>query len=139
MAKEEGLSESQERALDALVAGKTYAQAASDAGTDRATLRRWLETDAAFVVEYNRRRSEVRSQVFDRVDALWPKALDVVEQALDGQDPAVALQAAAFLLRATSLHKMARRSGPTDAEDVRIDWAGKENSRILDRMLATAF
>jgi len=132
MAKKE-LTESQRAALDALLAGKSYAEAAQAAGIDRATLWDWSETDPLFKCECNRGRWEARAQVLDRIDALWSTALDAVEKALQDDDPGTCLQAAGFLLRASTLYKIGRGTGPTDVADIEADLRQSEMRRVLAR------
>jgi len=126
-------TESQGAALDALLAGKSYAEAAQAAGIDRATLWDWYRKDVVFRCEYNRRRWEARAQVLDRIDALWSTALDGVEKALQDDDPGTRLQAAGFLLRASTLYKIGRKTGLTDVEDLEAQQRQDETMRMLAR------
>ena len=126
-------TESQGAALDALLAGKSYAEAAQAAGIDRATLWDWSETDPLFKCECNRGRWEARAQVLDRIDALWSTALDGVEKALQDDDPGTRLQAAGFLLRASTLYKIGRKTGLTDVEDLEAQQRQDETMRMLAR------
>lgn len=84
------LTEAQEIALAALIAGKTDTDAAKEADVDRTTLYRWRKT-VNFRAAYNRARREMREAVQARLLALAAKAIDSVEAAIPN-DGKLALQ-----------------------------------------------
>lgn len=87
---DEGLSPVQERALDALLGGKTVTEAAREVEVDRSTVHRW-RNHPIFLAALNRRRAESREAADVTLDRIRAKALEGVERALDGDDPRTAL------------------------------------------------
>ena len=86
------LSASQERALDALVAGESITEAARQAHVDRSTVHRWLSRDDRFRAGVNAARRELRETAQRKLEALAGKALEVVANALDTNDAKTALR-----------------------------------------------
>jgi SOS response regulatory protein OraA/RecX len=70
------LGSKQLKARDAILAGRTTTQAASEAGVHRSTVHGWLD-DAAFLASLNARRSELRSAADSRLDYRHAEALDL--------------------------------------------------------------
>jgi hypothetical protein len=85
------LSPNQERALAALLAGKSVTEAAAVAEVDRTTLHRWLKEDFDFGAALNRGRKDLREAMHARLMVLAAKAAGCVEKALDNGDDKVAL------------------------------------------------
>jgi hypothetical protein len=79
------------RAVDLLAEGQTDAQVASDLELDRSTVWRWRTADPAFRAELARRREELWRSSADRMRALMPRALDVIEKAIEEGDRQAAL------------------------------------------------
>jgi transposase-like protein len=96
------LSPAQIRALAALAAGQTIADAAREAGCDRGTIYRWLKNDPLFAAEYSCIRREMADSLEVRAKALTNDALDALRSLL-GKDvpPAVRLKAAEMVLMTT--------------------------------------
>jgi hypothetical protein len=86
------LTVSQENALDCLVGGMSDQETADAVGTSRQTISVWKNHLPAFQAELNRRRQAVWGASTDRLRSLVPKALTVLEGALDtSPDARVAL------------------------------------------------
>jgi hypothetical protein len=84
------LSAAQEKAIEALLAGKSVTEAAIAADVNRTTLHRWLN-DARFDCELKRGRRELREAMRARLLALGSKAIDAVEQLIAEGDANAAL------------------------------------------------
>lgn len=105
------LTEQQEKALDALREGHSFAEAAKQAEIGRATLYRWVQSNPPFKAAYNAWQREVAESGRARLLKLSEKAIAVLEQALDRGDEQIALQ----MLRHTGVMRR-QRSGSTDVE-----------------------
>jgi hypothetical protein len=80
------LSPQQEAAADLLAIGKPVTQVAADVGVTRQTVSEWFNQNLAFRVVFNCRRAELWARASDRLRALFPKALDALEKAVDDGD-----------------------------------------------------
>src|SRR5262245_59093418 len=85
------LSPSQEKALAALLAGKSVTEAAAAAEVDRTTVHRWLRYGYTFQAELNRGRRDLREAMRARLMCLAEKAVENVERALGRADGKTAL------------------------------------------------
>ncbi len=87
-----GLTVAQANAVDCLVSGMTDAETAEAVGVSRQSVNAWRNHDPAFIASLNARRAEVWGHSVDRLRALVPKALTVIEHALDNfPDPRTGL------------------------------------------------
>ena len=75
----------QETALDLILAGQSDREVALAVNRRRQTICEWRH-DPAFVAALNTRRIEIWGHSIDRLRGLLPKALDVLERALDDGD-----------------------------------------------------
>ncbi|MCH7901630.1 MAG: hypothetical protein IH818_12085 [Acidobacteria bacterium] len=114
------LNDSQLKAVDALLAGQTHAEAAELAGVHRVTVSRWATKHPAFRVELNRRRQELLDQRVDRIRRLDALALDVVSDQLEDRDPAVSGPSS---------------SGVKTSSCVPASMANEENTETLSRVM----
>jgi len=86
------LSVAQQNAVDALAAGMNDAETAAAVGATRQTVNGWRNHDPAFQAALNARRADVWGMAADKLRALVPRAVAVLEQSLTTDaDPAVAL------------------------------------------------
>jgi hypothetical protein len=109
------LPEKQKRAIELLLAGKTYTHIADALGIDRATLWRWRNKDADFRRGLEQAREDAYRDAGARLRELVPRALQVLEFRLakddyqaavrvlrlariDGEQPARTLQARTSLM-----------------------------------------
>ena len=76
------LTPAQDKALAALLEGKTVQDAAAAADVDRTTVHRWLKEDFAFQATYNRGRRELRDALKARLLGLAGKAAECVERSI---------------------------------------------------------
>jgi hypothetical protein len=125
------LTPQQELAVDLLATGQTITQTAEAVNVSRQTVSEWVNHHAAFQAELNKRRQELWQAHADRLRSLVPKALDVIERELDGEN---SLRAAAHILRAAGLNNMPKPYGPTETEDIEIATKLRESERMLDSM-----
>lgn len=115
------LTADQAAALDLLLAGQTVTAAAAAVGVARETVSRWRNSDAAFQGAYNAALQSVYDAGQARLLEARGKALDRLAALVDSNDPAIALKAAAALLRVD----IERPKGATTA-------AGVERRQVLD-------
>ena len=118
-----GLSVAQLNAVECLVSGMTDGEAAEAVGVTRQTVNVWRNHHPAFIAGLNRRRLEVWGAATDKLRALVPKALGVLDASLTTDpDPRVALR----IVQLAGLDRHGRGApnlgpasiGPTDPEAV---------------------
>jgi hypothetical protein len=115
---------------DDIEVAKVYEKAgAKVSALDAATVGKWRRFDPRFQSELNRRRSEIVDAAAERLRALLPKALDVLESELDGGKNrfAAALQIAKLIRLGESLPSI----GPLDAEEI-VDRALRLAERVTE-------
>jgi hypothetical protein len=115
------LTDAQVAALGLLLGGKTPAEVAGELGTPEPEVIGWLGTDPLFVAELNRRRLAEFEAATQRIRGLVGPALDRIEALLDSDNEAVALKAAAAILK-TNLADLGKPGGDTTAEAVDQGW-----------------
>ena len=111
----EALTPAQEAVIDALLAGKTQAEAAALAGVAAETVSRWKRDNLLFVATWQNRRRQVWDAHAQRLRNLAGRALDVVEQGLDAGD----LRAAALVLKSVDLGDLAAPEAETTPEAIK--------------------
>jgi hypothetical protein len=118
--KSRHLTPAQELAVTLLLAGKTDKEAADAAGVSRQTVWTWRTHHPAFIAETNRRRKELWEAAIERLRGLLGRAVEVMEEDLEAQDPRVRQRAASLVLQVLGL--MDKRhwepAGPTTPEEV---------------------
>jgi hypothetical protein len=114
------LSQEQMNAIDYLLKGQSDRAAAEAVGVSLQTIWDWRDNDPLFIAELNRQRVELWSEARERLKSLANRALDVVEQQLNSDDPKAALAAAKYVLQGTRLLGDTDLSikGPTTPEEV---------------------
>lgn len=80
------LTPDQSKALALLMEGKSDGEAAEACGVTPATVAKWRTYDPYFQAAMNRRRTELRGSASARLLAMVPKALDRLEDEIDGPD-----------------------------------------------------
>src|SRR4051794_40135520 len=105
----------QEKALAALLSGASVTRAARAANVDRATLTRWLSSDAGFIASYNGYRSEMVAALRDQLRFMAADAIKAIRSLItdEATPPAIRLKAAQGVLDLVLAEKPA---GPTDVE-----------------------
>ena len=115
----------QAQALGLILDGKTPAEVAESLGIEEPAILDWLNRDPLFVAELNRRRLAAYEATAQRIRGLAGAALDKIEALLDSDNEAVALRAAAAILK-TNLAELGKPAGKTTAEAVDQDWKQAE-------------
>jgi len=111
--KVQPLNAKQLRCIDLLALGHSDREAAEEVDVERTTVWRWRTSYPAYLAELNRRREELWRSSTDRLRALLPRALDVIESAVDSGDRATALN----IVKLAGLQDVDfGRTGPTNAE-----------------------
>jgi Homeodomain-like domain len=111
------LTAQQELAVDLLATGKTITEAADSLGVTRQTVSEWRNQNPRFEAALNERRNELWLGMSDRLRALLPKALGILEQSVENGD----VKAAVVVLRAAGLHGLSAPDGPRTVEDAQIE------------------
>ena len=117
-------------ALEALASGKTPADAATEAGVALATVREWMTRDAPFRADLNAKRQDAYRAGADRLRALVPAALEVLEGQIAGGN----VQAALAVLKAAGLGSLAAPSGETNPEAIEESDRQAERWALLARI-----
>jgi AcrR family transcriptional regulator len=86
------LDQEQTSALEELVGGKSVTESAKTAGVSRATLYRWLKTDAVFRAAYNQWHEQLEQSARSRLLVLSGVATETVREAMLKGDAKVAMQ-----------------------------------------------
>ncbi len=135
------LSIEQQNAIDLLVTGQADQVVAEAVGVTRQTVGTWRNHHPAFAAALNARRLEVWGGACDRLRALLPKALDVLEGALTvSADPKVAVE----VVKLAGLDRQGNASpnlgpysiGPTDPEAFVVAEAKRRRVDPVEELLA---
>lgn len=114
--REHGLTIEQKNAIDLLVTGQTDTEAAAAVGVHRVTVTKWRLYDPWFQAELNVRRRELWGGAGERLRALLPKALDIIESELTAGENRY--DAALQIVKLTRLPESPPVIGPTQAEQI---------------------
>jgi transposase len=127
------LSIEQQNAIDHLLQGKSDRAVAAEVGVSRTTVWEWRNHDPLFIAELNRERSELWMEARGRLKLMANRALDVLEQQLDGDDPKASLTAAKYILQGTKLlgDTDLPAAGPTTPEAVIMEDLRREAHQEL--------
>lgn len=126
------LNPKQDLALTALLRGATDQEAAEAAGVTRQTVCGWRNQDAAFAAELNSRRKALWENASERMRSLVSRALEVLCEDLDAEDPRLRQAAAVHVLRSVGLYGSdLTPKGPTQPELVAGKW---ESEEFLERL-----
>lgn len=121
------LTSQQAAAIQAILEGRRYGEAASIAGVHRSTLYRWLQDNDAFVAQLNRGRAEIRHAHAAKLDLIAEAALQTVHAAIGSGDAKTAMD---FLKALDCL--VLRRIGPTSSAAVRTEREWSELSAKIN-------
>ena len=111
------LTADQSAAVDLLASGKTGSETAQALEVDPQTISQWQTQHYGVQAALNARRQEQWGEQMHRLRVLLPKALDVLDQELEGDNP---IPAAIHVLKACKLYGTPMVAGPTDVEDIAI-------------------
>jgi transcriptional regulator with XRE-family HTH domain len=120
MARQNGtkddITDSQQAAITALLAGQTTEQAAAAAGVTRQTVSEWRNHDTAFQLAYNRQRREVLQTALDALRAAGLRAVATLTRDLESEQAADRARAAAIILKTwAALKDETVKTGDTSA------------------------
>ena len=124
----DALTPNQEKALSALLAGKSVTDAAAAAEVDRTTVHRWLKDDYGFRAAFNRERRRLREAMQSRLMTLAEKATECVERSISDGDGKAAL---ALLKGLGLLSGELPNVGSDDPEDLAADARQHERFRAF--------
>ena len=93
------LSEKQAIAIPLVLAGLKDEDVAKEVGVTRQTVNKWKNQDLEFIDYLNYSRALLQNAYMDEVLALIPKAVKVLEEALEGDDPNVKIDVAKMILK----------------------------------------
>ncbi|MHB8144008.1 MAG: phBC6A51 family helix-turn-helix protein [Thermoleophilia bacterium] len=135
------ITAAQETAISLALAGKSDVDIAQECDVSRSTLWRWKTKDAAYIVEFNRRRKELWAASERKLCNLVPLALEVFEKQLGSVNESRRVQAAVHILRAASFygskHYGSENDCLPDSEDaVRSKQEADERKKESDRKMA---
>lgn len=93
------ITDSQQAAITALLAGQTTEQAAQAAGVVRQTVSEWRNHDQGFQLAYHSQRRELLQTTLDALRAAGRQAVATLAADLDSEQPADRARAAAIILK----------------------------------------
>ena len=107
----------QERAINLITAGMTDQETAEAVGKHRVTITRWRLYDPHFQAAFNERRQEITGRSTERLRAMVPRLIAVIEQQLDEKE--LEVKTAIQLLKMLKLDAgFDTGIGPVDAEEI---------------------
>lgn len=133
---EKKLTPAQSAAVDHLAAGSSVTDTAKAAKVTRQTVSGWLNQDPDFRAALNRRRAELWAETGDRLRALMPRALELIEKAITEGGP-LGVTAALALVRMAKIDLTP--AGGTDREEIEIEGAEREGKLLMRRLSAGQF
>lgn len=93
------LNEKQEMAIPLVLAGLTDEDVAKEVGVTRQTVNKWKNQDFEFIDYLNYHRALLQRAYWDEVYALIPKAVEILVEALEGDDQKVKIDVAKMILK----------------------------------------
>ena len=124
-------SPKQDQAIALLITGKTVTEVAEVVEVTRQTVSEWLHHHPGFQATLHQRQRELWHEASEQLRALIPKALEVVTQALEGEQ---ALPAAVHVLKACGLYGLGKPSGMLEAADIAIEHQKRDHFRTMDAL-----
>jgi site-specific recombinase XerD len=112
----EAMPERWRSAIDAIITGRSDADAAEAAGVSRQTLNGWKNHNAVFIAELNQRRAEMKDVLYSRIASMLEEMTACLAAALKNPEtpPAVIVQAGLSALPKLYALVADRNSGETD-------------------------
>ena len=116
------LSIEQANAVDLLLQGQTDQAVADQVGVTRQTVTTWRNGHAGFIAELNRRRQEVWGGQTERLRGLVARAVDILAEDLEAEDPRLRQGAAIHVLKSVGLYGAnLKPTGQTDPEAIEAE------------------
>jgi predicted transcriptional regulator len=123
----------QEKALELVLRGLNDVEVAKKIGVTRQTVSNWRHYNTVFIETLSDERKLLREKHQDRINGLVEKAIDVMTNALDDEDPKIRLQAVKLVLSTAALKdSMKEKNEPSEKNALlkelgeALGWAGKE-------------
>jgi HEAT repeat protein len=111
------LNGKQEKALELMIQGVTDVEIAKRIGVARQTISNWRHYDTVFIETLEDQRRMLREKTRDSLIGLGEKAIEVLKNALEDEDPKIRLQAAKEVLNTAGLKdSMKEKGGPNEVE-----------------------
>jgi hypothetical protein len=126
------LTPQQELAVELLFSGKNLTEAAQDAGVTRQTVSEWYNHNPAFQAHLNSKRLELWNGASERLRAMLPTALDVLEHELTGE---AKLTAAVHVIKICGLYSLSAPHGPTDPAEMARAMEHSDQHRLLQSLI----
>lgn len=93
----------QEKALELVLRGMNDVEVAKAIGVTRQTVNNWRRFNTAFIETLTDERKLLREKHQDSINGLVEKAIEVMKNALDDEDPKIRLQAVKLVLNSAVL------------------------------------
>ena len=93
------LSEKQAIAIPLVLSGLKDEDVAKEVGVTRQTVNKWKNQDLEFIAHLNYYRALLQNEYMDEVLSLIPKAVKVLEEALEGDDQNIKIDVAKMILK----------------------------------------
>jgi transposase len=100
---EEKLNEKQEMAIELALTGMSDSEIARRIKVSRQWVNAWRNHNTVFIDALEERRKTLRERYKDNINGLVEKAIDVMKNALDDEDPKIRLQAVKLVLTTAAL------------------------------------
>ncbi|MEW6573488.1 MAG: hypothetical protein AB1374_07635 [Bacillota bacterium] len=131
------LSIEQMNAIDLLILGTGDKETAGAVGVHRSTVWEWRTQSPLFIAELNRRRNEVWRRGADKLRALIPKALAVLEEELANPDNKDRGKVALEILRLAGIEEAdVRKIGPEDPDAIAYEMLRNGQRPPVSRLAA---
>ena len=92
------LNSKQQKAIPLLAAGLNDEKVANEIGVSRQTVNKWKNHQTIFIDQLTEYRIQLARKYADQYCALYPKAMKVLEDTLNNDDPKLRLDAAKTIL-----------------------------------------
>ena len=129
--KTEVLSIEQLSALELLLTGMSDAEVAQNVGVSRQTVWLWRSREPEFMAELSERRDSLWSTQSDKLRALLPDALKVIQASLSSPDESTRLRAAFQVLKAAGMvslsQPVSQSAQQIQTEQILANWSAFPN------------
>ena len=107
----------QEKALELMLRGKNDVEVAKTIGVTRQTISNWRHHDMVFIDTLGEARRALREKHQDSIIGLVEKAIEVLKNAMEDEDPKARFQAARLVLSTAALKdSMKGENQPSEGE-----------------------
>mgnify|MGYP003574499108 CR=1 FL=1 len=122
------MTDQQRACIRSLADGNRIEAAAGSVGVDPSVVSAWLR-DPSFLAAYNAAQRDIHDSGVRQLRKLQDKALGVLEEALDGDDPKLSTNVALQLVRLNVA--MGEPAGETDPEAIEIEQGRIQRDRAF--------